>query len=406
MLKNAIKRELRKQVSLNNLSKLAKMLLAQNTESIDVSWNNNRVLHQRLSAHIIEHAIFDIGGSKVIRTTPKGRKTLCGDGLYFYKDGPSLKDIILISVKTQDAVDTMDNVITLTVPIGQLNRIDKLLDVVYPANDRLPVIYNAGRNSDRRGGHSSAYGAAIGVIPRHFGKVEQFVNDDVYERVDTVIDRLVNNPDWYDERNKTRKETFYLYGPPGTGKTTLIRHMASKYNLDVVIVKTSMFASLSFMDGGKPVIYLMEDIDSDPELIKPIKEDVEPSTHQPQLMRMASREDDDYSSFINTLDGAKPLVNAIVVMTTNYPEKILPSVIRKGRVDHRILVDHLSIQRICDILNWDEHDERREFIERTRTDGDIPIGLIPELKAAKDLAELIDLLEKEDDDSHLEVYTN
>lgn len=406
MLKSTFRKEIMKQANLANLKRLINIFITHNSESIDIHLTANKILHSRLSAYIIKNSQFNIGGSQLIKTTPKGRKVLAGDGVYFLKYGGGKLDVVMATVKTVDktvdAVGLMDNIITLTVKKGDLDSVDELINKIYPIATRLPVIYNASLQTASRNMHGQSM-AMVGVIPKHFGRVEQFVSKEVYELVDVAFNRIVNDPQWYDDRDKTRKETLYLYGPPGTGKTTLIRHMASKYGLDLVIVKPAMFSSLSFLDTGKPVIYLMEDIDSDPELIRPeINAEAQKGNG---FARIGSRDDDDYSSFINTLDGAKPLVNAISVMTTNYPEKILPSVVRKGRVDHRILLDHLTVTRVVEIIGWDENDERRVYLETNRKDGDVPIGLIPELKTAETVEQVITLLTSEDDESHLETYT-
>lgn len=208
----------------------------------------------------------------------------------------------------------------------------------------------------------------MGSLNPKFGELEQFVRDEDYDIVDSAFKSMLEGPDSYEERNKAFKETILLYGAPGTGKSTLIRHFAAKYKLDLIVADPSAITSGPFLNARSrdqlPVIILMEDIDSAKFLCKEQTETLIDSTV-------------DYGTFINWLDGLQPLDNVIIFLTTNYIDKIIPSVIRGGRVNRKLEMKPLMIKEINDFL-----DPKWHKVSSTYKDGDITVAMIPDLRVA------------------------
>lgn len=256
---------------------------------------------------------------------------------------------------------------------------DKLLNLVRDCTDfhkEQPEIVTQGKRGTK---HS--------LLNIDFSKQEQFVNKDVYNNIDQIMERMSRGGEWYKERGKFFKETVLLYGPPGTGKSTLLRHFAAKYECDIHITTPTFIDNIHFsrFKSDKPNIIILEEIDSQVELC--IDEGGKDGT------QIISGEEFNYGEFINWLDGIAPLDNVIVFMTTNFKDKLKKSVIRNGRVDRRIEVPYLT------------HDELIGYIGGQWTDviksyeiGRITVSMIPELREVQteeEFIKLIDVLSKE-----------
>src|SRR5690606_20565130 len=95
----------------------------------------------------------------------------------------------------------------------------------------------------------------------------------------------------------------------------------------------------AMLDVPERAIVLIEDIDT------------VSSTHE----RSSESVDDDGSklnltTLLNVLDGPFAKEDRILIMTTNYPEKLDPALIRKSRVDKVITINHLTedlILKMC-----------------------------------------------------------
>jgi len=247
----------------------------------------------------------------------------------------------------------------------------------------------------------------MGYIGQRFKEQEQYIDDRMYEELDMRINRVISDHGWYHDRNLPLKETFLLYGPPGTGKTSLIRHMSAKYRMDIYTVTPDNMGRLN--DGNENYrIILLEDIDAFRYLLKeefqPKRADGQPlvdydgESRRPRPLRVSiedelglasmTRPHPRYSAFINALDGIVALDRCIVFITTNYPERIIPSVLRKGRVDAKFNFDHPEIDLVIKKMGWSARDKRTKFVRENYEKGDIVVGMLPELKFAKTIDEV------------------
>lgn len=177
------------------------------------------------------------------------------------------------------------------------------------------------------------------------------------------------------------EETFLLYGPPGTGKSTIVRHFASKYALNIYITNPREAVSNMAPLIDKPSIILLEDIDAYEELL------------DPQYHTSTTSEKYDYSEFINFLDGVVPLKNVIVFMTTNFKEKLLESVIRTGRVDTKLKMDRIGTEEIIKYAGWSNNDDRAEYI-RTVDPNIINVAVLKKLTLCSNTEECVSVIEQ------------
>lgn len=133
----------------------------------------------------------------------------------------------------------------------------------------------------------------------------------------------------------------YLFeGPPGNGKSSLIVALASMLKTSITKVPLSapgfddqrlayMMANTNRDDP--PRIYVYEDIDC----VVPTdrKESREQNSISANLMK---KSEVTFSGLLNALDGLDAPDNAIIIMTTNYPERLDEALIRPGRIDRRV----------------------------------------------------------------------
>jgi len=120
---------------------------------------------------------------------------------------------------------------------------------------------------------------------------------------------------------------FLLHGPPGTGKTHMVRHVAARYDLDIDIIdmnsgnmnNNALMQAVNMASG----IILLEDVDNVDAAIG-VKKGLETENSSRKVT---------LDGLLNALDGVqRGASKRIIIATTNYPEKLVPSLRRRGRL--------------------------------------------------------------------------
>jgi AAA+ superfamily predicted ATPase len=143
-----------------------------------------------------------------------------------------------------------------------------------------------------------------------------FMDENIKKAIYRSIDAFFSSDaSFFKLYNVPYKRGILLYGRPGNGKTTLVKSIGGSISAPVVYWQITEHTSSNSISevfeiaaGMIPLVLVIEDIDSMPENVRSI--------------------------FLNTLDGAMLREGVFLIGTTNYPERIDPSLInRAGRFD-------------------------------------------------------------------------
>merc|ERR1711915_1129787 len=232
-----------------------------------------------------------------------------------------------------------------------------------------------------------------------------------YPEKDDIVKRLdffTNKKDWYKKRGIPYTMGFMFYGEPGCGKTSTIKAIANHTQRHIVSVPLNkirttkellnIFYNVRMNYKDIPLnqrLYVLEDIDaadlkevvgerSDKENDKTednnsTKEDKEDSGIDMNLLNMlkgSSAWDKKSSrltlaSLLEVLDGVMEMDGRMLIITTNYPEKLDKALIRPGRIDMEVHFGPMTSKNIMEMF---------EYYFETEVPSDFDISLLPEMK--------------------------
>jgi hypothetical protein len=191
--------------------------------------------------------------------------------------------------------------------------------------------------------------------------------DELHERLQIFID----NPEWYVERGIPHTLGILLHGIPGAGKTSTIKAIANDtgrhiFNLSLRAYTTCKQLTNLFYnetvtvvgsDGTEHIyriplnkrIYVIEDIDC---LTDVVLDRAASTTGTTASTKIAPHNESLTLSFLlNLLDGVLETPGRILVITSNYPERIDKALIRPGRIDVKVEFRRADRQFILDMMS-------------------------------------------------------
>ena len=181
---------------------------------------------------------------------------------------------------------------------------------------------------------------------------------DAVPRVKSALSDMCNRTGKFSIPGVARKATFLLHGPPGTGKTSMIKAIAAFtkrhiVSINLANVETSqelmdiMFSDPIKTSGSRTnvrneeVVFVLEDIDAACEIVKQRKP-VETIQEKDKIKTSVKKDPLTLATILNVLDGALECDNRIVILTTNYLEKLDDALVRPGRITENINMGYVT----------------------------------------------------------------
>ena len=178
------------------------------------------------------------------------------------------------------------------------------------------------------------------------------------------LDLFLNHPDWYMERGIPHSLGILFHGVPGAGKTSTIKAIAKDTHRHIFNLSlrpytsqrqlTNLFFNETVVvyghDGNKitlkiPLnrrVYVIEDIDCLTDVV--MDRSITGS-------RKVEGDAVTLSFLLNLLDGVLETPGRILVITSNFPDKLDRAFVRPGRIDVQIEFKHAGLDFVLDMVN-------------------------------------------------------
>ena len=168
--------------------------------------------------------------------------------------------------------------------------------------------------------------------------IESVILDtNISEKIVEDINHFQKSAEWYQSKGVPYRRGYLLYGPPGTGKTSFVQAVAAKCNLNICYLNLSGGNldddDLNTLLNSSPLrsIILLEDVDAI------FVERTSLLQKQQEHSRTVT-----FSGLLNALDGVRSQEGRVLMMTTNHKEKLDPALLRPGRCDVHVELNHAS----------------------------------------------------------------
>jgi hypothetical protein len=240
----------------------------------------------------------------------------------------------------------------------------------------------------------SPYGKSVPMFTKSKFTSNRTLNNVYLRQIEELKQRVeffMRRRDWYDSKGIPHTLGIVMYGVPGCGKTSTIKGIANEtkrhiFNIALSEIKTKEALKDLFYNEQVQVLtdsktevlniplkhrlYVIEDIDAmNSVVIKRSQEDIDKEKQHKlrveaevellkqtqgdaitrSMMKGKSDEDKDkldLATLLNVLDGVRETPGRIIILSTNYPERLDEALLRPGRFDMMVEFEKHN----CDVL--------------------------------------------------------
>lgn len=184
--------------------------------------------------------------------------------------------------------------------------------------------------------------------------------DGLRDEIAEDFKEFVNSESWYVERDTTYARRYLFYGKPRTGKTSMIKALAT-YNqrhihylqLSTVKDDDQLLRLLDSVDYSKTIV-VVEDVDASSKAVLDRRfqnVEVQQKTETPEDEQHPKEQKKELtlSGILNALDGVFHNHGQIMIMTSNYPEKLDVALIGPERIHRKFEFKLADQQQLSDL---------------------------------------------------------
>ena len=173
--------------------------------------------------------------------------------------------------------------------------------------------------------------------------------EEAKESLVEVVDFL-HNPEKYTEIGAKLPKGALLVGPPGTGKTLLAKAVAGEAHVPFFSLAGSDFVEMFVGVGASRVRDLFEEAKKNAPCIVFIDEIDAIGKSRDSRMGGNDEREQTLNQLLAEMDGFESNQACIILAATNRPEVLDQALLRPGRFDRRIIVEHPDLKGREDIL--------------------------------------------------------
>ncbi len=174
--------------------------------------------------------------------------------------------------------------------------------------------------------------------------------DEAKQELQEIVEFL-KNPRKFQALGAKIPKGVLLYGPPGCGKTLLARAVAGEANVPFFHISGSEFVEMFVGVGAARVRDLFDQAKANAPCLIFIDEiDAVGRQRGTGLGGGHDEREQTLNQILAEMDGFDPNIGVIVLAATNRPDVLDPALLRPGRFDRHIVIDHPDLKGRLEIL--------------------------------------------------------